>query len=193
MAFRDLGDKKNQGPIEREKKSWREIDAMKDQSAHRSSKEDRARPNSAKAAAGYNRYKSELEAMFNKGSISDNLKAKMGDKLKAITEEEGSSAKAQLLRKINNSPGLKERNVALKEFLKAGFTLPDHLDLLTNVIDYHDEKVIREALEKIENLLESQEMSRKASFIERLKLLIQIADEDATITIATRLIEKLRT
>ncbi len=194
MSFRDRGDNKNRGSGEREKLSWREIDARRDQSSHRSSGgRQRSRTQSGRAATGYNRYKSELEAMFNKGSISDTLKGRLGDKLKAITDDGDSSAtRARLIREINNAPGPGERNTALKEFLKAGFELPNNLELLTNVIDYPDERVVKDALEKIEELLESQKMARRASFIERLRLLTQTADDEDTAAVATRLIEKLR-
>ncbi|MCA9541822.1 MAG: hypothetical protein KC620_23155 [Myxococcales bacterium] len=145
-----------------DKKSWRDIDRKRDQSAHRREAPTGGRaPRVESATAAYKR---SLDAFFDRGVVPDHLK----DKLPAGTDG-GPSERQKLIREIRAAKTGKDVEKALDRLI-ADFGMPDDMEILLRALEHSKDAVLAEVLAKIETYVDSgQQVPKKKLFAERLK------------------------
>jgi hypothetical protein len=183
---------------ERDRKSWRDYDRPKSQSYHH---EDLAKPGVvARQKAAATQYKAALEALFQKKPEAAEKIEKMipSVSLPRVVEASTDDAEArraqkrqELLRRISAAQGPKAVSDTIEAFLGAGFVLPDDQEIFLQMLDHRDEGRVREALDRLDQLLAGQLPKRKPVLVQRLKRLEEHAEEDATRTAAATLRRKV--
>lgn len=173
---------------DRERRSWRDIDRMRDGSGGGSRK---PRPEPTEQATGYSRYKSELDRLFDAGKASGHVAHVMR---KATESAPGvgaeASARAELVRRCRTAETHAELVAATDELLETG-NLPDEVELLLRVVDHPREAVVADALQRIERLIRRKPLKRKAAFVQRLYGLEQTAEDPGLRDLVNRLLESL--
>jgi hypothetical protein len=162
MSERDEGD--------RPKKSWREIDKMRDRSRHTSSS---GKPQNAPRERDRSKQaRSALDRAFSDGLVSELVARKEGGSL-----PEDSSKRPALLKKIRISESRAEVNAAIDELLSGG-DFPDDWDVLVRALDHGKAEVVRRALERIDQLLARERPPRRAALLQRVIGLADTSDDD---------------
>jgi hypothetical protein len=123
----------------RQKKSWREIDKMRDHSGGSSRRDQRDRE-SFERSTGYTKYKTNLERLFSGGApLPDHLKGAEGDE----RDEER--------KKLFAIEDTKAFYAAATEYLKKN-QIPDDPRLLDRLLGHPDEEVVEKSLARLEEL-----------------------------------------
>ena len=176
----------------RERRSWKEIDKMRDGSGSGGRRQERdEREDRRTNSSGYQRYKSELDRLFNTGMAGDNVAHVMRKAKDDAPGEPGEeSGRAALVRACRLAESNDELVSAIDLLLEDG-ELPNDIDLLLRVVEHPAEAVVADALERIERLTQRQPLKRKAAFVQRLYTLEQTADDATLRGIVDRLIESL--
>ena len=126
----------------RQKKSWREIDKMRDRSGGSTRRDQRER-DSFERSTGYTKYKTNLERLFSGGApLPDHLKGKTG---------EGDEAGDEERKKLFAIEDPKAFYAAATEYLKAN-ELPSDPRLLDRLLGHPDEDTVEKALGRLEEL-----------------------------------------
>jgi hypothetical protein len=126
---------------EKPKRSWREIDKMRDGGGSRQ-RDSKERANFEKST-GYSKYKTNLDRLFSGGApLPEHLREKLGEGEQAATDE------AKKLAAIEDT---KIFTAAAREFLKV-HPLPDDPRLLDRLLGHPDEGIIEQALTRLETL-----------------------------------------
>lgn len=162
---------------DRPKKSWRELDSMRDKggSGRRRDPSERSRERASKSQA-YSAYKSNLDKLFKPGGAQ--LPEHMRDKLGPQTEE--SKARAQLMSALTDKPG----EDSLRAVVDAGESLPDDPRLLMRLLDVRDEGLLRPVLQQLLDIVEDGKKPNRMLLIQRLESVKNFAEEDETIELA---------
>lgn len=172
---------------DRERRSWRDIDRMRDGSGggRKKRKEPEVR------GTGYSRYKSELDRLFDSGKASGHVSHVMRKATKTAPGEGGKeSERAGLVRRCRLAESHAELVAGIDELVETG-DLPNEIELLLRVVDHPREAVVLDALQRIERLILRKPLKRKAAFVQRLYGLEQTAEDPALREIVNRLIEDL--
>ncbi len=158
------------------KKTWAEIDAGKNKSAHtREDSSPRAKQRAQKEAAASASYKRDLDKLFDGGKdVPDRFK-NIADKLKP---EEG-SPEALWHAELETLRGLDFRAfvAAATAFVKAGQRMPDDEELLVRFLDHPSESIVQKTLTHILPILERRAWKKPVPLKNRLTTL-QLAAED---------------
>jgi hypothetical protein len=175
---------------EKPKRSWREIDSRKDQSAHR--REDRPAMNPMKQARSDNAsklYRSQLDNFFDgQGNAPKELKEKFAALDKS---EEGMQRKAAAQKVVDAKSSL-AKTKAVKAYLET-WELPPDYGLLAEVLACSSEEYQEMALDAIEKLIDSNRAPKRTSILEqRLKSLVSLADDEDIEEKAQSLLKRLR-
>jgi hypothetical protein len=126
----------------RPKKSWREIDKMRDHSGGPSRRDQRDR-DSFERSTGYTKYKTNLERLFSGGApLPEHLRGKGAE-----GEEEGDEERKRLFA-IEDT---KAFHAAASEYLKKN-PIPDDPRLLDRLLGHPDEDVVEKSLGRLEEL-----------------------------------------
>lgn len=160
---------------DRPKRSWREIDRMRDRSRHVSTD----RPASKRAREASTQSRAALERAFRDGLVSRLVMEK--EKGEAPIEK---SRRPELIKKIRMTESPAEVNALIDELLSFS-TFPDDWDVLVRALDHPKAEVQRAALEHIQRLLETERPARKASLLQRAIFLAE-SDDDAVRELAER-------
>ena len=145
------------------KKSWRDIDRGRDQSAHRSEsgkpKGRGPRVDSASAA-----YKRKLSAFFDRGVIPEHLKDKLPH-----GESEGPSERQKLIRAIRDAKDARTLEKAV-DGLDKEYGLPNDPEILLRVLEHANDGILFKALVLIEAHVDTGlPLPRKKLFVQRIK------------------------
>jgi hypothetical protein len=146
------------GDGDRPRKSWREIDKMRDRSRHvggerPASPRDRERSKMSRAA---------LDRAFRDGLVG-----------KLIAEKEAGAAppdrsrRPELVKKIRTAESRAEVNAAIDELLSFS-DFPDDWDVLVRALDHDKPEVLTRALARLEALLQRERPARRASLLQRV-------------------------
>ena len=134
---------------EREKRSWSEIDKMKDRSSYRREKyEERQKPSSQRAL---HRYKAQLEKLF-----------KPGTKLGKDAEKK--------LKKLRETSDRSEFIGLSNKYIEE-FGLPHSWGDLENFLRHKEVEILAEVIRRMEVLLGEQTETRKENFQKDLHLI----------------------
>ncbi len=183
--------------------SWREIDRRKDGSSGKR-RNRRERNEKREHSTRYDRYKADLNRLFDQGlagellkktgrpggsnentTESDNTKKK--SKTKGVIRRKGngripkgvdkSTSRFKLIREIIDSSSIDSLVPAIDELVK-NFGLPNDWDVLVRFLEHPDESLVSKAITRmIEILATKEKVSRKASLKERLRGIGQTATE----------------
>ena len=153
---------------ERPKKSWREIDEMRDRSGGaagqpRKTPSDR-RTERAQKGSAYTQYKNKLDKLFTPGgaALPENLRAKLEP-----TDELGQKQQA-LLRALRGEKNEK----ALRAVVEASLEFPDEPRLLMDLLDVSDdEDLLTPVLQALLGVLESGRKPNRMLLIQKLDAL----------------------
>lgn len=184
---------------ERERKSWRDVDRGRTQSqSYRAEEYGRIESPSQRNAAA-KEYRAALEALFQKKPEAVEKIEKMMPSIvlpKVVqTATEGDTPavnrRQDMLRKINAAQGSKPISDTIDAFLQAGYVLPDDQEIFLQMLEHRDETRVREAIQKLEQLLMGQLPRRKPVLVQRLKRLEEHAEDDDTRSAAAQLRRKV--
>jgi len=126
----------------RQKKSWREIDKMRDRSGGSTRRDQRER-DSFERSTGYTKYKTNLERLFSGGApLPDHLKGK---------PVEGGEDRDEERKRLFAIEDPKAFYAAASEYLKTNEMPPDPR-LLDRLLGHPDESIVEKALARLEEL-----------------------------------------
>jgi hypothetical protein len=173
---------------EREKKSWREIDASREKKSHKD-KTSSSKPDHASRSHAYRDYKTQLEKLFNTGKVAELVQAKLGAEeaskpLSPVTE------KRKALERLEGIKNRKEWAQALAEY-EVLYGFPESETLLAQTMDQADEGVVLKALETLERMQQEGRLKKGASFRARIKTVCMTCDEPQVQKVAKRLLDVL--
>lgn len=175
----------------RPKRSWREIDKMRDKSSGgRSSSGNRsaAQQDRLERSQAYRQYKANLDKFFSGSGTAP-------DGLKGLLDPTGAkSARATAIEAIQEASATDRRRWAelVKVFVET-HELPEDPFLLTEFLGHPREAVAAKALAKLRALVDDGRMKKiPASLDQQLRSLELIADDDEVKTSARQLRERLR-
>jgi len=151
-----------------EKKSWRDIDRVRDKSAHVSDDPDAQRPQSPKKEWAQKMYLKEIENLF-KGK-------------KATPEHETA------LNEIHKRAGTKKFNTAVRKYVKE-YGLPDDWSTLFLLLDYKDIKIVQVAVEKLISIMDDEPLNKKEGLKSKLSIMAMTAEDDDVREIAQEQLE----
>lgn len=150
---------------DREKPSWRERDSQRNQSTHtREEAPAGGRGRAPRVESATANYKRQLNALFDRGVVPDALKDKL---------PEGSlepTGRQKLLREIREASDVRVLKKAV-DALVAEHGMPEEdLDALLRILEHPDDRILAQALEKLEAYVESgRQVDRKVRFVARLR------------------------
>jgi len=170
---------------DRPKPSWRDIDRRKDKSKHVVNEtEKRQGRGTQRAASGY---KSMLDNFFEGGKAPAHVRHQL-EKLSPAGQE---SEIPSLARAVRQAVGSREVASAVDALLNASGDLPDDWDVLIQVLLHPDEERVRDAMARIDRLLNRRMPKRKDLLQERLRRLETLAEEEETKEAARALSRRL--
>lgn len=174
---------------DREKPSWSERDSRRNQSTHTREErpaggDGRGAPRTGSASASYKR---QLNALFDRGVVPEALKEKLPEGAIAPT------GRQKLLREIRDATDLRVLRKTIDALL-AEFGMPDEdLDVLLRILEHPDDKVLADALGKLEAYIESGKVvDRKVRFVSRLRNVEAASFDPRVQAQAGRLANRLR-
>jgi hypothetical protein len=140
----------------RQKKSWREIDKMRDRAGP--SRRDARERESFERSTGYTKYKTNLERLFSGGApLPDHLRGK----------GEGDDAGADERKKLFAIEEPKAFYTAASEYL-GKHEFPDDPRLLDRLLGHPDEDVVEKALSRLEELHKAGTLKAPPALRDRL-------------------------
>jgi len=163
------------------KKSWNEIDKLRDgtrKSGGPRNRNDYNRERASKTAA-YSSYKSQLDKMFTPGGLElpDHLKEKLGPK------SEADQASRELLEKLKKKPDAS----SLKAVVDAGVALPEDARFLMGLLVIEDEALLIPVLEKLLDIVESGKRPNRMLLIQKIDALIMRDGDGKAVELAQTL------
>jgi hypothetical protein len=169
---------------ERPRKSWREIDKAKDRSAHR--KEERpAFEGKRGGVRSQKTYRAALDRLFESGKISELVGKE--------TSADGAPAGGSRIRMLARIEKAVDRETICKEvdaYLQE-HDLPDDIDILGKVLEHRDPALQRQAMERIDRLLEQGKPKRQRAMVAQLKLIRDTGYDEEGVQLAKKLLERL--
>ena len=167
-------------------KSWREIDAQRGKSKYHSRQDD-PQQQRIERSASYERYKQAADALFNGGELPDGL-------AKTFDPDGKRKAQKEAMLKLREVPDRKAWTQAVVEYLEKYPELPEDAYFLDSLLDHPKERVIGQALAKLESMEEQGKLKEKLpkSLDQRLKSLELTSMDPDTQSRAKLLRQKIR-
>ncbi|MBW2731102.1 MAG: hypothetical protein JRH20_01845 [Deltaproteobacteria bacterium] len=169
---------------DRERRSWKDIDRMRDGSSRREPRSERY-PRSQK---GQKSYRAALDRAFNSGKI--------GALIKEQTEEEGTektpddASRIKLLHAISTAEDRASITKAVDAYLEK-YELPDDANVLAKAVHHRKAGIQLTAMQKLNALLDTEKPKRVRALVGQLKMIRDMADEREMEELADRLIDRL--
>jgi hypothetical protein len=164
---------------EREKRSWREIDQMRDRPGHGRADRQPPRQKKDRQTAAYGKYKAELHRLFDKGGIAEKFKH-------VLAADQGSDDKAARLKALRTAEG-PEFFRMLSAFDK-DYGMPDAPDVLVKATTGTDVQLVKKAVARLVSVAAGARIPGKSAMLERLRAL-ETAARDPELS---ELVAKLR-
>ncbi|MBK8011163.1 MAG: hypothetical protein IPK13_07410 [Deltaproteobacteria bacterium] len=173
---------------DREKKSWREIDATRDRrgggrSGRRADPDERLRERASQSAA-YSKYKSNLDKLFTPGgggALPENLRAQLGP------ADESSAARRKALEDLKQDPS----EATLAAYLATGAPLPDDARLLMGLLDIREEAQLRPLLSRLLEIVEDGKKPNRMLLIQKVTALRHRVEAAETVELLDMLLAAL--
>jgi hypothetical protein len=154
----------------RPKKSWREIDKMRDRSGGSNRRDTRERER-FESSTGYTKYKTNLDRLFSGGApLPDHLRG---------AQDAGEAERDEERKKLYAIEDVKAFYAAATEFLKKN-ELPDDARLLDRLLGHPDETIMEKALARLEQLHQAGTLKPPPALRNRLSS-VEIDSGDPTI------------
>ena len=146
-------------------KTWREIDALRGKSKYHSRQDDPAQHRIQRSAT-YERYKAAANALFTGGELPDGL-------AKTFDPEGKRKAQKEAMLKLRETPDRQSWVAAVVDYLEKYPELPDDPYFLDSLLDHPRERIVGQALGKLEGMQEAGTLKAKLpkSLDQRLKSL----------------------
>ena len=167
---------------ERPKRSWSEIDKLRDKSTHRRDPRPEPGMSGARRERSQKSYRAALDRAFSSGAIG-----KLLDEPGAQGEGDG---RARELAAIRNADTPEDVSAAVDRALAAG-PLPDDIEIWARVVEHRDMLRVREALLRVAALLDEHPLKRARALRSRLRYLEEIAEDEEIRVLATKLRSRL--
>ena len=173
---------------ERPQKSWREIDQMRDGSAHRKEPRRESGPSSrGDRSQAYRSYKSQLNKLFDGGGA-------LPDALQKQLEEKGvakdAARKKTMTDAIIRGTSPQAVVVALAAF-KTEYGFPENEEALSRLLDLEDEPILLETIAMIASLGAQRRLKRGHALRARLQTVEMTVDVETVRRAARDLIRSL--
>jgi hypothetical protein len=176
---------------DRPKRSWREIDKMRDGSQHRQpDRKSMPAHKQARADSASKVYKAKLDAFFDgEGGPIEHVKSQ----LEALDgPSEGGARRAAALKAIKDAGTSSAADAAVAAFLEE-WKLPPDYDVLTQVLTCEDEEHVELALDMIGEMLGAKRVPRRTQVLEqRLRRVKTLCDDPDLGDKAAALLRELR-
>lgn len=175
------------GDDDEPKRSWREIDKMRDKSEHRREGGGGGpRPERLERSQAYRAYKTQLNKVFEGGGLPEAMKSKL--------EESGVGAEAKrqkaLAQAIVAAATPAATRAALAEY-RAAFGFPSNEDVLSKLLELEDVPVVLETLATLDGLVAGGGLRRSGSLKARVKTAQMTLDSPKVTEAARALLVKL--
>ena len=172
---------------ERPKKSWREIDQGKDQSAHRQTDRSAKKPRRSEGSQAYRSYKTQLNKLFDGGgAVPDALKEKLGD-LEAPEEIKAEKESRQAILESATPRKIRKAYRAYRE----NHDFPRDKAVIEKLLDLDDEDVILECFEVLGAMHAAGEIKRASSLKMRIETAQITVDSPQVKDAGDRLLKQL--
>lgn len=169
---------------DREKRSWKEIDQMRDGTARREKRQER-QPRSKQSQKSY---RAALDRAFDSGKI--------GELVKGQAEESGGeeapadASRIKLLREINKAEDRASITKAVDAYLEK-YEIPEDADVLAKIVQHRKPGIQLKAMRMLDAMLDEAQPKRVRALVGQLKLIRDMADEREMEELADRLIDRL--
>ncbi|MCU0662020.1 MAG: hypothetical protein MUC50_06805 [Myxococcota bacterium] len=173
------------------KRTWREIDAKKDRSAHRKEDKPVGSPFAqARADSASKVYRSKLDAFFEGDGKAPEV---VRGKLEALTDTSPEGKKrTAALKLIKDAATSSQADGAVRAFLSE-FELPLDYDILSQVLLCSDDDYVGAALHLLEAMMNEKRVPSRVALLEqRLKRVKSLSEVSEQQKAADRLIKQLR-
>lgn len=172
---------------DRRRKSWREIDRQRERSTHR--KEDRPEPAAKRTGPkSQHAYRAALDKLFETGKIADLVEQKAPGT--AISSGEGEN-RIKLLAKIRDALDRDTIVATIDSYLQRFNELPEDMEILGKALEHRSASVQKEAMEKINHLLDREQPKRSRAMLGQLKIIRDVGDDREMTELASKLILRL--
>jgi hypothetical protein len=170
------------------KKSWREIDAGRDKSAHRRVEKPGTTPYEKRTNKSY---KAELDRFFDHGVASTRIKGLMNQAGTAPAAGEAENPeRVKLLRKIRQAATF-DSFVEAVNTLRRDHGIPRDVDVLSRMLEHPDEEAIQEALAALLEIAPRFNMMQVKALKSRLTALETASQNPQTLEQVAQLKAKL--
>src|SRR5215472_6385265 len=179
---KDKDDQDGGGFTGKRNKSWREIDALRGKSKYHSRHED-ATQQRIERSASYSRYKSAANALFTGGELPEAL-------AKTFDPEGKRKAQKEAMLQLRELPDRKAWVAGVVEYIE----LPDDAYFLDSLLDHPRERIVDNALAKLEAMQQEGKLKSKVpkSLDQRLKAIELTSTDPELQSRAKSLREKIR-
>jgi hypothetical protein len=189
-----MGDYRD-GDRPRDKKSWKDIDRARD-GGQRKSPEDRDRNPLAQNTSAYDRYKKNLEKLWQSGGkmiTAAEAPASMPEPLRAVLKRptEDQQRERDARESLRKAAGPVEVRKAVEGYLAARSSLPDDLELLSKAMTSPSEAHQLAALRGLDQRPDLGTNASARLLKSRLETVVLTASEDETRDLARSVRQKL--
>lgn len=170
---------------DRPRKSWRDIDKMRDKSRHR---DDRDGPVGLgpRGQRSQKSYRAALDRLFESGRIGE-----LVDQKSPGSEKPSRENRIKLMRQVRDAVGRDEVTRAVDRLVDA-FGLPDDWDVLVRVLEHREAPRQLQAMERMDALLEQDARPRRTgALLGQLKMIRDFSGDPDLEDLATRLIDRI--
>ncbi|MCL2822362.1 MAG: hypothetical protein FWD57_00035 [Polyangiaceae bacterium] len=171
---------------ERPKKTWRELDQLRDASAHRRRRDnDHEREALARANAAAKQHRSALEALFSPKPPPSEQKPSAKTAARIVLPpnpdaDPRNAERRQLLGKFLTATGSASISHAANAFLAAGFEFPVDQETHVQMLEHSDEHLVLESINKLVSILAGELPKRRPIIEQRLRRIEDQADGENT-------------
>lgn len=170
---------------ERPRKSWREIDKARDHSTHRREERPAGATERKTGRGSQKSYRATLDRLFETGKIG-----KLVDKSGAGEGPEGES-RIRMLSRIEQAMDRESICREVDAYLATFGELPDDLEILGKVLEHRDAERQRQAMERIDKLLDGAQPKRRRAMVAQLKIIRDLAYDKEMVQLASKLLGRL--
>ena len=172
---------------DREKKSWKDIDRMRDGGRRRDDRPPVS--DQGKAARNQKSYRAALDRAFETGKVAD-LVAIKAPTVAAAAGVVPDKNTLKLLAKIRDAVSRDDVTAAVDILLKDR-ELPEDMEILSRVLEHRSPSLQLDAMERIDTLLDTTKPKRARAMIGQLKMIRDLGDDVEMADLATRLLDRL--
>ena len=169
------------------KRSWREIDSMRDKSGHRRVERPGTEPSRRR---GNKSYKAELDQLFDKGVASSRIQGVMKEMSQSTGSEEQNPEKIKLIRQVRQA-GTFDQFVSAVNKLRKEHSLPNDANILTRVLEHPKIDAVRDALQRLSETVGRLKLTDIKAISMRLDTLESINDDPEVEKLIGALREKM--